>query len=303
MLPADATCQWFTPSGFRRCCGDGCDGWPSEDTYIGSHLRLSALVGTRGTALSRTRKSYRAHPARAPIPGKPTWNTFHNLIGKGQHPAPRDPPGTTQRIVPISTNSTSKGSPKSHPWKFPPALPSGRPGAFQSPAPRYSIGKGGRPVRAGRARHAVRYRFHVANLKDIAKETGLGLGTVSRALSGAPRVSPETRRRVEEAAERLGYRSNALARALRQSHSMTIGLVIPDMENEFYTSGAAILQEVLAAQGYQLVLCCSNNDPVTDAELLASLVEQRVAGIAHTPCSPAGARVARELSPGMPVVE
>ncbi|MGW3627256.1 LacI family DNA-binding transcriptional regulator [Streptomyces sp. NPDC000880] len=143
----------------------------------------------------------------------------------------------------------------------------------------------------------------MANLKDIAKETGLGLGTVSRALSGAPRVSPATRRRVEEAAERLGYRTNGLARALRQSQTKAVGLVIPDIENEFYTSGAAILQEVFAAQGYRLVLCCSNNDPATDAELLTSLVEQRVDAIAHTPCSPDGAKAIRRMSPNLPIVE
>ncbi|MEU0948672.1 LacI family DNA-binding transcriptional regulator [Streptomyces canus] len=143
----------------------------------------------------------------------------------------------------------------------------------------------------------------MATLKDIAKETGLGLGTVSRALSGAPRVSPATRRKVEEAAQRLGYRTNGLARALRQSQSKAIGLVIPDIENEFYTSGAAILQEVLARQGYRLVLCCSNSDPETDAELLMSLVERRVDGIAHTPCSPEGAQVARALNPTLPIVE
>ncbi|MCI3244885.1 LacI family DNA-binding transcriptional regulator [Streptomyces spinosisporus] len=148
-----------------------------------------------------------------------------------------------------------------------------------------------------------RYRFHVATLKDIAQETGLGLGTVSRALSGAPKVSPATRRKVEQAAKRLGYQTNALARALRQSQSKAVGLVIPDIENEFYTSGAAILQDVFAREGYRLVLCCSNSDPETDAELLASLVERRVDGIAHTPCSPQGAQVIRTLSPTLPIVE
>ncbi|MFE2041453.1 LacI family DNA-binding transcriptional regulator [Streptomyces sp. NPDC059477] len=141
------------------------------------------------------------------------------------------------------------------------------------------------------------------NLKDIAKETGLGLGTVSRALSGAPRVSPATRRKVMEAAQRLGYQSNGLARALRQSQSHSVGLVIPDLENEFYTSGAAILQDVLATQGYRLLLCCSNGDPETDAALLMSLVERRVDGIAHTPCGPDGARSIRRLNPTLPIVE
>jgi LacI family transcriptional regulator len=143
----------------------------------------------------------------------------------------------------------------------------------------------------------------MATLKDVARETGLGIGTVSRALSGHPRVSPGTRRLVEETAKRIGYQSNALARALRRSESKAIGLVIPDLENEFYMSGAAILQDVLTAQGYLLVLCCSTNDPATDSQLLASLAERRVDGIAHVPCSPEGSSAIRGLNPRLPVVE
>lgn len=143
----------------------------------------------------------------------------------------------------------------------------------------------------------------MATLKDVAREAGVGIGTASRALSGHPRVSPETRRRLEDVAEKLGYQSNGLARALRSNESRTIGLVIPDLENPFYTSCAAILQGVLAEQGYRLLLCCSNNDPVTDGRLLRSLVESRVDGIAHVPCSDAGSSVIRELNPRLPVVE
>jgi LacI family transcriptional regulator len=143
----------------------------------------------------------------------------------------------------------------------------------------------------------------VATLKDVARESGLGIGTVSRALSGHPRVSPDTRRLVEETAKRIGYQSNALARALRRSESKAIGLVIPDLENEFYMSGAAILQDILTAQGYLLVLCCSTNDPTTDGNLLASLAERRVDGIAHVPCSPEGSSAIRALNPRLPVVE
>jgi LacI family transcriptional regulator len=143
----------------------------------------------------------------------------------------------------------------------------------------------------------------MATLKDVARETGLGIGTVSRALSGHPRVNPETRRLVEETAKRIGYQSNALARALRRSESKAVGLVIPDLENEFYMTGAAILQDTLTAQGYLLVLCCSTNDPATDAHLLASLAERRVDGIAHVPCSPEGSTAIRALNPRLPVVE
>lgn len=143
----------------------------------------------------------------------------------------------------------------------------------------------------------------MATLKDVAAASGLGLGTVSRALSGHANVHPATRRRVEEVARQLGYQPNVLARSLRRNSSKVIGLVIPDLENSFYTSGAAQIQEILAEEGYQLIVGCSSNDPGTDAALLLSLVERRVDGIAHVPCTPGGADQIRATNPKLPIVE
>jgi len=143
----------------------------------------------------------------------------------------------------------------------------------------------------------------MATLKDVAQATGLGLGTVSRALNGHPRVLAATRLRVELAAKELGYQPNVLARSLRSNSSKAIGLIIPDLENEFYTSGAAEIQEILADEGYRLILCCSDSDPTVDAALLASLAERRVDGIAHVPCSVAGSDVIRASNPNLPIVE
>jgi LacI family transcriptional regulator len=143
----------------------------------------------------------------------------------------------------------------------------------------------------------------MATLKDVASHTGLGLGTVSRALSGHPNVRPETRRRVEAAARALGYQSNGLARALRSNRSNSIGLIIPDLENEFYTTAASVVQGLLATQGYRLVLSCSNNDPDADLELLSSLIENRVDGIVHVPCTPMGSDAVRATNPHVPIVE
>ena len=143
----------------------------------------------------------------------------------------------------------------------------------------------------------------MTNLKDVANYTGLGLGTVSRALSGHPNVKPETRRRVEAAARHLGYQSNGLARALRRNHSNSIGLIIPDLENEFYTTAASVVQRVLGREGYQLILSCSNNTEHVDLALLGSLIENRVDGIIHVPCTPVGADSIRSRSPQVPVVE
>lgn len=143
----------------------------------------------------------------------------------------------------------------------------------------------------------------MATLKDVAAASGLGLGTVSRALSGHSSVAPATRKRVEEIARRLGYQPNVLARALRKRASKVVGLVIPDLENGFYTSGAARMQEVLAEHGYQLIVCCSDNDPEIENALLTSLLERQVDAIAHVPCSPQGTELVRRLAPTVPVVE
>jgi LacI family transcriptional regulator len=143
----------------------------------------------------------------------------------------------------------------------------------------------------------------MSSLKDVAEAAGVGVATASRALSGQPRVRPETRRHIEEVAKKLGYQPNSLARALRRNESYTIGLVIPDLENPFFTTSAAILQGALAKEGYQLLLCCSNGDATTDGQLLRSLVEKRVDGIAHVPCTAAGASAIRKLNPQLPIVE
>lgn len=143
----------------------------------------------------------------------------------------------------------------------------------------------------------------MTTLKDVAQVTGLGLGTVSRALSGHPNVRPETRRRVEAAAKELGYQSNGLARALRSNRSNSVGLIIPDLENEFYTTAAAVVQDLLANEGCRLVVCCSDNDPEMDRELLISLQGNRVDAIAHVPCSSEGSDVIRAQNPSLPIVE
>ncbi|GAB3569407.1 LacI family DNA-binding transcriptional regulator [Amycolatopsis endophytica] len=143
----------------------------------------------------------------------------------------------------------------------------------------------------------------MATLKDVAEYTGLGLGTVSRALSGHPNVRPETRRKVEAAARELGYSSNVLARALRRNRSYSAGLILPDLENEFYTTAASVVQRVLRTEGYRLLVSCNNNSADVDQELLRSLMESRVDGIVHVPCTSEGADAVRALDPRIPVVE
>jgi LacI family transcriptional regulator len=94
-----------------------------------------------------------------------------------------------------------------------------------------------------------------------------------------------------------------VARALRQQQTKTVGLVIPDILNRFYAAGASVLQATLEQHGYRLVICISNDDAESERSYLNALLQQRVDGIVHVPCTAAGARMVREAGNQVPVVE
>ncbi len=143
----------------------------------------------------------------------------------------------------------------------------------------------------------------VATIRDVAEHTGLSPATVSRALSGHPYVDAQTRTRVLGAAQALDYRPNALARALRVRQTLTIGLIIPDIRNDFFAESATVLQGELEARGYRLILCISNGDPASDRNYVQTLAEHRVDGIVHVPCSPETDHAAQTRGRHIPVVE
>lgn len=143
----------------------------------------------------------------------------------------------------------------------------------------------------------------VATLRDVAEALGVSVSTVSRGLSGHPHVDERTRVRIREAARRLNYQPNALARALRSNRTKTVGLVIPDILNQFYAAGATVLQATLERHGYRLIVCINNDEPGDDAECLTALLQYRVDGIVHVPCTPTGAQGVRDVDPRAPVVE
>lgn len=119
-------------------------------------------------------------------------------------------------------------------------------------------------------------------IKEIAKELGVAPSTVSRALGNHPAISEATKKRVREAAERLGYRPNALARGLATKRSYTIGLVVLDIGNPFYAEIAQGVEEIVSSQGYSIFLCNSGYDPERESKYISLLRERRVEGIIMT---------------------
>ena len=106
--------------------------------------------------------------------------------------------------------------------------------------------------------------------RDVARLAGVSQPTVSRALSDHPRVSEATKMRVREAAKALGYAPNAIGRALSTGRSTRIGLVVTDLENQFYPHLVAPLHRELEALGHELVLITESAGSAPLAERVAA---------------------------------
>lgn len=94
-------------------------------------------------------------------------------------------------------------------------------------------------------------------MKDVAREAGVALGTVSKVINGIP-VGEEYKRKVEAAIEKLHYEVNTYARGLKVQKSNTVTLIIPDAINPFYAAFAHYIEGALYEKGHFMVLCCSN---------------------------------------------
>ena len=143
----------------------------------------------------------------------------------------------------------------------------------------------------------------MATLRDVAARAGLSPATISRALSGGRYVDHATRDRAVAAAEALGYRPNSLARALRAKQTMTVGLIIPDIRNDFFAESATVLQNGFEERGYRLLLCISGNDPARDRSYLRTLAEFRVDALVYVPSTPGGAAGLFSAPKRIPIVE
>jgi DNA-binding LacI/PurR family transcriptional regulator len=120
-------------------------------------------------------------------------------------------------------------------------------------------------------------------IRDVAEAADVSTATVSRVLAGADLVTDELRERVFEASRRLRYTPNRVARNLRRRTTRMIGVVVPDIENPFFTSIIGGVEEVLQAASYSLLLANYNESPAREYELLRTLGAEGAAGIIFTP--------------------
>lgn len=122
-------------------------------------------------------------------------------------------------------------------------------------------------------------------IKDIARELCISVSTVSRALAGDKNIRRETKEKVLETAEKLGYRPNPVATNLKFGHTNTVGVIVPEMITPFASKVINGIQDVLYTHGIKVIIANSEEDPEKEKENLRLMERFMVDGIIISQCS------------------
>jgi LacI family transcriptional regulator len=123
----------------------------------------------------------------------------------------------------------------------------------------------------------------VPTIRDVARLARVSVPTVSGVLNGTRNVSQKTSLRVRAAMAALDYHPDQVARSLRSRRTQTIGFVIPDVTNPFFTDVLRGVEDAARQNGYSVILCNSNEDPAVERKRLAMLYSRRVDGVLIAP--------------------
>lgn len=145
-----------------------------------------------------------------------------------------------------------------------------------------SSSKRSKPSRPGRA----------ASISDVARESGVSIFTVSAVVNNKSHVGKDLRERVENAIRKLNYRPNLIARSLIKQKTQTIGMIVPDIVNPFFPMVVRGAEDAAQKQGYNLLLCNSDDSLAKEETAIELLLSKRVDGILLT-------KAAGEFSPAL----
>jgi len=120
-----------------------------------------------------------------------------------------------------------------------------------------------------------------SSIKDVAREAGVSIATVSRVLNNVDVVNEDTKKKVQEAIKKLSYRPNIVARSLKTQRTKTIGILIPDISNQFYPEVVRGAEDVANIYDYNIILCNSDSDLEKEKEYIRVMKEKMVDGMLY----------------------
>ena len=145
----------------------------------------------------------------------------------------------------------------------------------------------------------------MVSIKTVAQQAQVSIATVSRVLNGTKYVSPDVQKRVLDAVESLRYEPNAPAQNLRRQRTQSIGILLPQLNDLYFSTLAYVLEKRLSAEGYSPLFCSTENDHEKELSAINNLIRYRVDAVVIAPAVPVDrskAGLERLLGRGMPVV-
>ena len=119
------------------------------------------------------------------------------------------------------------------------------------------------------------------SIKDVAREAGVSIATVSRVLNDIDVVNEDTKKKVLDAIKKLGYRPNIVARSLKTQRTKTVGILVPDISSGFYPEIVRGAEDVANIYDYNVILCNSDFDYDKEKDYLRVLKEKMVDGVIY----------------------
>jgi LacI family transcriptional regulator len=125
----------------------------------------------------------------------------------------------------------------------------------------------------------LKKKYEATSIKDVAKETGVSIATVSNALNNSRYVKEETKKRINEIAKRLNYTPNIIARGLKTKSTKTVAIIVPDIANQFFAQVIRGAEEVAKLRKYNVLLTCTYYDVLEEKTSVETLKKQFIDGI------------------------
>ncbi len=139
------------------------------------------------------------------------------------------------------------------------------------------------------------------NIKDVARQAGVSIATVSRVVNENYRVNPILQKHVRRVIARLGYYPNSIARSLKHSSTFTIGFVVFSISNTYFMTMAKSMEDVVSPENYSLIVCSTEGDSERELLVLRNLASKKIDGLIIT-TSGANDKAIVDLSKSIPTV-
>ncbi len=126
----------------------------------------------------------------------------------------------------------------------------------------------------------------MTSIKTVAEQAHVSIATVSRVLNGTKYVSPDVERRVLDAVAALNYQPHGPARNLRRQSTLSVGILLPRLNDFFFSNLAYVLEKMLSTAGYSPLFCSTENDEEKEAVIISNLITHRVDAVIQVPSVP-----------------